>query len=351
MNKQWLDEPSADLDEKAKGEAEVRQLILTKPPGALGDLEQLAIRIAAMQGNSQPNIGSVSISVFAADHGIASSGVSAFPQSVTTEMLRNFSTGGAAICVLAKSLDATLEVINLGTINDPGPLDNVIEERLGDSTADFTQQAAMSNDQLYQALNIGRQAAERASHSGADLFIGGDMGIGNTTSASAIACALLIKNPNLLVGPGTGLNNEGIQHKVSVINNALAKHNLPGNQPLEILRCFGGFEIAALVGSYVTCSQIGRPVLVDGFICSVAALVANALCANASQWFIFSHTSAEPGHRYVLEALNAKPLLNLGMRLGEGSGAAVAVPLLRLACDLHNNMATFSEAGVSEKNV
>ncbi len=349
MTSEWLNVSSTPLNNQMAEKAEVRQLQLTKPPGALGYLETLAIRLAAMQGTLTPSADKVHITVFAGDHGVAARGISAFPQAVTVEMLRNFSRGGAAINVLARSLDATLNVINLGTASDPGSLENVIDRHLGAGTADFVEQAAMSEQQFYDALNTGRQAAERAALDKGHLFIGGEMGIGNTTSASAVACALLGKEANVLTGPGTGLDNKGVSRKAEIIAKALIRHQTTVGNPLEILRCLGGFEIVALAGSYLSCAHTGLPVLVDGFISSVAALAAVAISPDTADWLLYSHASAEPGHAYVMKALQARPLLDLGMRLGEGSGAAVAVPLLRLACELHNGMATFGEAGVSEK--
>ena len=350
MNAEWLNVPSTPLNKPAAADAEARQMQLTKPPGALGQLETIAIRLAAMQGTVMPSMDDVHITLFAADHGVATRGVSAFPQAVTVEMLRNFSRGGAAINVLARSLGATLNVINLGTASDPGPLEHVIDCHLGAGTADFVEQAAMTEQQFYDALNAGRQAGERAARAKGHLFIGGEMGIGNTTSAAAIACALLGKDAGELTGPGTGLDTRGVSRKAEIIASALAQHKSAAGNPLEILRCLGGFEIVALTGAYLSCAHTGLPVLVDGFISSVAALAAVAISPDAADWFFYSHASAEPGHAHVMAALDARPLLDLGLRLGEGSGAAVAVPLLRLACELHKGMATFAEAGVSEKN-
>ncbi|MNE50861.1 Nicotinate-nucleotide--dimethylbenzimidazole phosphoribosyltransferase [compost metagenome] len=198
-------------------------------------------------------------------------------------------------------------------------------------------------------MQAGRDSALRAVAAGAQLFIGGEMGIGNTTAASALACALLGCPASDLVGPGTGLDAAGVNHKAQVIERALQTHvALPGD-PLARLLCFGGFEIAALVGAYLACAQAGVAVLVDGFICSVAALVAVRLNPGCRPWLLFGHRGAEPGHRHILQALEAQPLLDLGLRLGEGSGAALAVPLLRLACDLHGQMATFTEAAVADR--
>ena len=345
----WLQVLAATPSASARRNAEARQQILTKPPGALGQLEALAIHLAALQSTAQPRVERVYIAVFAGDHGVAAEGVSAFPQAVTGEMIRNFARGGAAISVLARQLGATLEVINLGTVNNPGPLDGVKNYHLGVGTANFTLEPAMSEHQLACALNAGRHAAERAKLTIAQLFIGGEMGIANTTAATALACALLDAAPEKLAGPGTGLDANGVARKVEVIRRALNLHNNHLTSPLEALRRVGGFEIAALAGSYIACAQMGLPVLVDGFIASSAALAATRLRPGVEDWLLFSHASAEPGHRAMLTALGAQPLLDLGMRLGEGSGAATAVPLLRIACALHNEMATFTEAGVSEK--
>ena len=346
---EWLSIPAALPDAGARQAAESRQSQLTKPPGALDRLETIAIQLAALQGTEQPCVDKVHITVFAGDHGVAAEGVSAFPQAVTAEMVKNFARGGAAICVATRSIGAELEVINLGTAYDTGPVEGVKSYALGPGTANFTREPAMNEHQLACALAAGRHAAERARLKGAQLFIGGEMGIGNTTAAAALACTLLDAPPERLAGPGTGLDTHGVARKIEVIRRALACHSTHHRTPLEALRRLGGFEIAALTGGYISCAHLGLPVLVDGFISSVAALAAARLCPGAGDWLFYSHASAEPGHRTVLKALDAQPLLDLGMRLGEGSGAAVAVPLLRMACALHNEMATFAEAGVSEK--
>lgn len=346
---EWLDMPVPSPDEVFKQAAEARQEKLTKPPGALGKLESLAIQLAAMQGKEKPSVDLVRIVIFAGDHGVAEEGVSAFPQAVTTEMVRNFSNGGAAISVLAHDLKAELEVVNLGTVIDPGPLPGVNSQILGAGTANFTKEAAMDESQLASALNIGCQSVKSAVENDADLYIGGEMGIGNTTAATALFCALTGMCVEDLAGPGTGLNSEGVSHKVKVIKDALKLHEDQIDSPMNALRYFGGFEIAALTGAYIACAQMGLPVLVDGFICSAAALVAIQQCAGVADWLLFSHASAEPGHKQIMQLLRAEPILDLGLRLGEGSGAAIAVSLLRTACSLHNNMATFAEAEVSEK--
>ncbi|HUB90870.1 MAG TPA: nicotinate-nucleotide--dimethylbenzimidazole phosphoribosyltransferase [Dyella sp.] len=346
MSLDWLSAPCAQPNAESADAARAHQLQLTKPPGSLGILEAAAIQLASLQGTLQPSADRVWISVFAADHGVAAEGVSAFPQVVTGEMVRNFATGGAAISVLARNLDAKLDVVNLGTVNDPGEIPGVRRVIIAPSTANFCHGPAMSEVQLDAALAAGADSVREAQKAGAQLFIGGEMGIANTTSAAALASALLEAPPSSLAGAGTGLNPAGIQHKVSVLERALALH-ASASTALEQLRCLGGFEIAALVGAYVAAAQAGMPVLVDGFISTTAALAAVTIQPQVHPWLLFSHRSKEHGHARLLTALQAEPLIDLGLRLGEASGAAIAVPLLRLACALHNGMATFEQAGVS----
>jgi nicotinate-nucleotide--dimethylbenzimidazole phosphoribosyltransferase len=344
----WLQIPAKALDQAALKAARARQAQLTKPPGALGLLEEIAVRLAAMQGTQRPDLSRVHIVVFAGDHGVAEEGVSAFPQAVTGQMIRNFARGGAAISVLARSLGASLEVVDVGSAMPPEPLPGVVSQRAGNGTANFRHRPAMSPEQLAAAMQAGRDAVDRALAQKAQLFIGGEMGIANTTAAAAVACALLGKDPAEIAGPGTGLSREGVARKARVIEAALALHREAMTSPLEVMRHLGGFEIAALSGAYIACAQAGLPVLVDGFIAGTAALAALRLRPDAAEWFFYGHASAEPGHIHLMEALDARPLVNLGMRLGEGSGAAVALPILRAACALHGGMATFAEAGVSE---
>ena len=346
MSDAWINAPCAAQDAAAREAALARQQQLTKPPGSLGQLEQLALVLAACQGVDRPTLERVWISVFAADHGVAEEGVSAFPQAVTGEMLRNFAHGGAAIAVLARQLDATLEVVNLGCVNDPGELPGVRRQRIAAATANFCHGPAMSTEQLRAALQVGADSVIAAKAANAQLFIAGEMGIANTTAATALACALLQQAPSELSGAGTGLDAAGIQHKAEVVSRALALH-AEVTEPLQQLRCLGGFEIAAISGACLKAAQLGVPVLVDGFITTVAALAAVRINPGVRDWLLFAHRSQERGHQRVLQALQAQPLLDLGLRLGEASGAAVAVPLLRLACALHAQMATFEEAGVS----
>ncbi len=349
MNSAWWLHTARAADARIHREALERQQQLTKPAGSLGALEQVAVQLAALQGRLKPSVEQVWISVFAADHGIVAEGVSPYPQEVTAQMVHNFVNGGAAISVLARRLQARLEVVDLGTATPLGDLPGVQHVRIAAGTRNFIDAPAMSFEQGTQALQAGRDSVLRAKASGTELFIGGEMGIGNTTSATALACASLACAVVDLAGPGTGLDAAGVTHKVQVIERALKAHAGLPDEPLQRLFCYGGFEVAALVGAYLACAQEGIVALVDGFICSVAALLAVQLNPSIRSWLLFAHNGAEPGHRHVLAALEAQPLLQLGLRLGEGSGAALAVPLLRLACDLHEQMATFAEAAVADR--
>ncbi|MEO5331592.1 MAG: nicotinate-nucleotide--dimethylbenzimidazole phosphoribosyltransferase [Magnetococcus sp. YQC-5] len=347
MTPDWLNAPIPDSSALRIQEAKQRQDQLTKPMGSLGRLEEIAIRLAGLQDRPFPKADRIRIVVFAGDHGVTAAGISPFPQSVTVEMIRNFSKGGAAICVLARHLGAVLEVVDVGAVQDPGPLPGVISHRAGPGTKDFRHQAAMSRAELVTALQAGAEAARRASEAGMDILIGGEMGIGNTTSAAAMVCAFLQTAPGLIAGPGAGLDTKGVARKAEVIEHALHYHRNHLRDPLDILAAVGGFEIVALVGAFIAAAQRRIPILVDGFIVSAAALAAVRIQPALQPWLLFAHHSAEPGHKAILDSLSVRPLINLGMRLGEGSGAAVTVPVVRLACAIHEEMATFAEAGVS----
>jgi len=344
----WLEDCRLP-DAQAERAALARQARLTKPAGALGRLEALAIELAGLQGRECPQLEQPWIAVFAGDHGVVEEGVSAYPQAVTRQMLHNFVAGGAAISVLARELGASLEVIDLGTVGGSDELPGVRRHCIAPGTANFAYGVAMEPQQCERALLAGCESAARAQAGGAGLFIGGEMGIGNTSSATALACVLLDLPALWLAGPGTGLDDAGLARKLRVLERALLLHRLECHDAFHALHRLGGFEIVALTGAFIACAQLGLPVLVDGFIASVAALCAVHLNPGCRPWLLFGHRSAEPGHQRVLEALGARPLLDLGMRLGEGSGAALAVPLLQMACRLHAGMATFEEAAVSDR--
>jgi len=345
---EWLSDPIEKPDVHFASLARQHQKKLTKPQGSLGQLEILAIRLAAMQKTRNPVLNRVWVSVFAADHGIAAENVSAFPQAVTVDMVKNFSSKGAAVNVLSKFIRAHFEAIDVGLLQTLD-LPNLIVDKLSQGTANFLNRPAMNIDQLEHALNAGRNAVSRALSKKSHLFIGGEMGIGNTSSATAMICALLKENPKALTGAGTGLSGDAIKHKTNLIKQALTKHRKNLGTPLEVLQYLGGSEIAALVGAYIFAAQNKLPVLVDGFIATTAALLAIRINPHVGRWFFYAHKSEEKGHQAVLEELNARPLLNLSMHLGEASGAIIAVPLFQMACKLHNEMATFEQAQIATK--
>lgn len=345
----WHAAPTAALCEASRAAAAARQDRLTKPQGSLGRLEDIAIQLAARQRTGRPALDRVAVIVFAADHGIAAEGVSAFPSEVTRQMLANYVGGGAAISVLARDLGASLTVIDVGTIGGREPV-GVIIDRIADGTRNFAGEAAMTPGECERALAAGARAVDAIAPA-AQLLVLGEMGIGNSTSAAAVAAAMLGRPPADLVGAGTGVDAEKIALKARLIEAALVRAGCL-SRPIgaaDALVLVGGFEIAALAGAMVRAAQIGVSVAVDGFIATVAALCAVDLNPGVRDWLTFAHRSQERGHGLVLDELSAEPLLDLHMRLGEGSGAAVAVPLLRLACALHNEMATFDEAAVSTR--
>ena len=348
----WWMEAVKQPDLDAKLQAEQRQLQLTKPTGALGDLEQIAITLASLQGTVFPKINKPWISIFAGDHGVVEENISAYPQAVTRQMLQNFASGGAAISVIAKHHQAHLQVIDCGTVGDAYNYTGVERHCIRAGTANFAKQAAMTEQECQAALQLGKNSVDLAKSKGADIFIVGEMGIGNTCSASALACLMLDESAQQLTGVGTGINHEQLQHKINVIDQAVKLHkNDVTNNPLKILAAVGGLEIAAMVGAYLRGAQMGLPIVVDGFISSVAALCAVRIQPLVREWMLFGHQSAEYGHQRILKELNAQPILNMNLRLGEGSGAGLALSTIQLACVLHNQMATFAEAAVSGDKV
>jgi len=345
-----------EVSKSFEKEALARQNILTKPQGSLGQLESLAVLLAGHQSQICPQITTPWISVFAADHGIAEEGVSAFPSVVTQEMVKNFSVGGAAITVLAKANQASFEVVDVGVladITDGGkhPFKHLQSYRVASGSFNFLQQPAMTVEMLNKAMAVGCTAVERALESGADLFIAGEMGIGNTTSATAIIAQICNGSVKDIVGLGTGIDSAQKIKKVAVIEQGLLQHQAQFIEPLAVLRCVGGLEIAALVGAYLACAEKGLTMVIDGMIACAAALVVCEMAPDAKNWMIFGHQSVEPAQQLVFERLGVQPLLDLSLRLGEGSGATLLIPVIKMACLLHDQMATFSEAGVSESEV
>ena len=273
--------------------------------------------------------------------------ISAYPQAVTRQMLQSFTSGGACISVIAKEYNATLQVIDCGSVGEPYEYVGVERHCIISGTANFAKQVAMTEEQCMQAMQLGRLSAEKALENGASIYIAGEMGIGNTCSASAVACFLLNEPAEQLTGVGTGIRAEQLAHKKNVIDQALALHkDYVEADAFKALCAVGGLEIAAMTGAYIRCAQIGLPIVVDGFISTVSALVAVRLNPAVRDWMLFGHQSAEYGHRRLLNELSAEPLLKLNLRLGEGSGAGAALGIIKLACSLHNNMATFAEAAV-----
>lgn len=323
--------PGPDLT--AQTEVVRRQTELTKPPGSLGRLEEIAEWLAAWQGRAQPRVERPRIAVFAGTHGVAARGVSAYPPEVTQQMVKNFLNGGAAINQLAAAIDADLRIYELD---------------LDHPTADFTQGSAMNEARAANAMAYGMMAAEP----GIDVLCLGEMGIANTTTAATLCAALFGGNGKDWAGPGTGVAGKALEHKIAIIDEALAHHKeaIDRRDPLELLAAVGGEEFAAITGAIVAARMGHIPVLLDGYACTAAAAVLQAVDKRALDHCLVAHRSAEPGHDRLLKAIDKAPLFDLGMRLGEASAAALAVPLLKAAAACHNGMATFAEAGVSSKD-
>src|SRR5262245_47673891 len=331
MRRILRDLPGPDL--VARTEVVRRQAELTKPPGSLGRLEEIAEWLAAWQGRASPRVERPRIAVFAGTHGVAARGVSAYPAEVTVQMVKNFIDGGAAINQLAQSVDADLRIYELD---------------LAHPTADFTQGPAMDEMRAANAMAYGMMAAEP----GIDVLCLGEMGIANTTTAATLSAALFGGAGADWAGPGTGVQGAALGHKIAVIDEALAcpKKAIAGRDRLVLLASVGGEELAAIAGA-VLAARMGRiPVLLDGYACTAAAAVLHAIDRHALDHCLVAHRSAEPGHSRLLKAIGQRPLLDLDMRLGEASAAALAVPLLKAAAACHNGMATFAQAGVSGKD-
>jgi nicotinate-nucleotide--dimethylbenzimidazole phosphoribosyltransferase len=319
----------------------------TKPLGALGQLEAVALQLALIQQTEKIEIKHPHLLVFAGDHGIAQHGLSIAPSEVTAQMVANFLAGGAAINCFCRTSDMALKVIDAGIKVEPEDHPNLIKQRLGHGTEDFSQYAAMTDSTVLQALQYGANVVEELSQQSCNLVGFGEMGIGNTSSAAAIMAALLNIPADECVGRGTGIDDQQLQRKIDLITQALDLHAEQFSNPLSILATVGGFEIAQIVGGMLKAAENKMTVLVDGFISTAAAMLAVSMYPEASHYFIYCHCSEESGHQRMLQHLNATPLLSLGLRLGEGTGAALALPLLRSACCFYNEMASFEDAGVT----
>ena len=337
------------LNETAMAEAGARQDQLTKPLGSLGRLEKLSIQIAGIFGQGTPRIGKKVIILAAADHGVVAEGISAYPQDVTPAMVMNFLGGGAAINVLSNHAGAEIVVIDAGVAADLPDHPQLRSAKIGRGTDNISIGPAMSRKQAIQCLETGIEIAREQIAAGADLFACGDMGIGNTTPSSAITAVVTGTSPDITTGRGTGLDDVGLAHKSSVVKRAIDVNKPDPKDGLDILMKVGGFEIGVLAGVYLGVAAANRPVVVDGFISGAAALIAHAVDPDAAQSFIASHQSVEPGHRISLNHMGLEPLLDLQMRLGEGSGAALAMHIVEAAAKCLSDMTTFAEAGVSEK--
>lgn len=319
------DLPAADA--AAIADATARNGVLTKPPAALGRLEDLAIWYAGWRGVAAPKLENPQVVIFAGNHGVTAQGISAFPAEVTAQMVLNFEAGGAAVNQLSKAFGARMTV-------------HAID--LDRPTADFTVEAAMSEADVVAALLVGWNSVDTS----ADLLVAGEMGIGNTTSAAAIACALFGGSGADWVGRGTGVDDDGLARKADIVDRGVARHI---GDPLEVLRCLGGRELAAMVGAIARARVLRIPVILDGFICTAAASVLEKCTTGALDHCVAGHVSAEQAHGRLLSALGKEPLLALGLRLGEGSGAALAIGILKGAVACHSGMATFAEAGVADE--
>lgn len=331
--------------------AEARLDRLTKPPHSLGRLEWLAARLCAIQQTEAPSTIPRRIVVFAADHGVAAEGVSAYPQAVTAQMVGNFLRGGAAINALAGTADADVWVVDVGVAGDidtAGSAAMFVSRRVRPGSRNMTQEPAMSCDELASALNAGIDVADAAAKDDVRVIAFGDMGIGNTTAASAVTAALTGAPASEVTGLGTGIDGDTLTRKVDAVNRAL-RTNRPGRDPLEVLRTVGGLEIAAVTGSCIRAAAHRIAIVGDGFIATAAALVASQLCPAFLGYWFAGHLSSEPGHRMQLAHLGQEPLLRLDMRLGEGTGAALAMHLLDGAAAVMNEMATFESAGVARR--
>jgi len=336
------------LDEAALAAARARQDTLTKPRGSLGRLEALAVQLAGITGNPQPDFQHKVIVTMAGDHGVVAEGVSAYPQAVTPQMVVNFLRGGAAINVMARHVGARVVVVDMGVAAALEAHPSLVDKKIAPGTGNIARGPAMSREQAARALLAGAEVVESEMSRGLDILGTGDMGIGNTTPSAAIASALTGRPPAEIAGRGTGVDDAGLARKVAAVQRALAVNRPDPADALGVLARVGGFEIGGLAGAILAAAARRRPVVIDGFISTAAAMIAVGLAPQARPYLIAAHRSQERGHAIMLEWLGLDPLLDLDMRLGEGTGAALGISLAEVACKIVREMATFGEAGVSE---
>ncbi len=337
------------LDSSAMEAAQARQQTLTKPPGSLGRLEQLSIHLAGIQARPLPRVDRKVVLVLAADHGIAAEGVSAYPSEVTAQMVLNFLANGAAINVLARQLGARVIVADMGVVSDLPDHPRLIKLKIARGTRNLLREPAMPRQQATRAIESGIALVVAELANGLDLVATGEMGIGNTTPASAITAVFTGLPVAEVTGRGTGVDDRGLAHKVGIIEAALALHCPDPMDPLGVLSAVGGFEIGAIAGVCLAAAANRVPVVVDGFISAAGALIAVAICPGVKPYLIASHLSVERGHAALWDTLGLQPLLDLDLRLGEGTGAVLAMQLTDAACRILAEMATFAEAGVSNR--
>ncbi len=338
------------LDPAWLARAQERLDSLTKPPGSLGRLEELAARYVALREETFPPLERKRVVVFAGDHGVVAEGVSAYPPEVTFQMVFNFLRGGAGINVLARHAGAEVEVVDIGVNYDFGEAPGLIARKVAPGTHNLAREPAMSPEEALQAVLVGVERAQEAVAAGVDALAAGDMGIGNTTPAAALAAVFTGRPASAVTGRGTGIGEATFRHKVGVINRALALHRPDPADPLGTLAVVGGLEIAGIAGLILGAAAARRPLVLDGFIVTAGALVAARLAPAATDYLIAGHRSVEPGHQLMLDTLGLRPLLNLDLRLGEGTGAVLGLGLLEAGWKIYQEMATFAEAGVTEKS-
>jgi nicotinate-nucleotide--dimethylbenzimidazole phosphoribosyltransferase len=338
------------LAQEAMAQAQAHQDRLTKPPGSLGRLEELSVKLAGIQGKALPTITQKAVITMAADHGVVAEKIGNWPQEVTAQMVLNFLSGGAGINVIARQVGARVIVVDLGVATELEPNPQLWQRRIAAGTQNIARGPAMTEQQAIRAVEVGIDIIAGEVAKGLDIIGTGDMGIGNTTASAAI-CSVMTGNPvSEVTGRGTGLSDEQLAHKTSVVERAISVNYPHPDKPLEVLAKLGGFEIAGLVGVMLAGASHRIPVVIDGFISGAAALIATAISPTVKDYLIAAHLSAEAGHRLLLQHLGLKPLLDLEMRLGEGTGAALGIFLAEAAARILTEMATFTEAGVSERN-